>query len=127
MYFVQNYIKDNGIRVLKTYMEKTRWVALERNSRMNIVLSDNMDEVQEREVLSHEVWHIIDWTVDTHICFLWEKRANKIWRSVMIPYDKLKSAIEEIWECDLTILAKVFWCSYEFMERRMHDLFPNTI
>lgn len=127
MYAVQNYIRENRIRVHSIYFEKLEGVTMQRGDKVHICVSDQLDDIRRIEVLAHEIGHIEDGTVDSFITALGERRAERIGRSILIPYEQMREIIEDLGECDLSILSRMFGVSYETMERRFYDLFPQHV
>lgn len=83
-----------------------------------------MSEIQKRETIAHEMWHLLDWTEDiVHIRYA-EWSAEKKGRELLIPYEKLIKAIEENdGICDSYMMAIQFWVSPEMMQERIKDIF----
>lgn len=85
--------------------------------------------IQEREVLSHEIGHIITDTADNIYISKWdEQRADVAWREFLINAEEVISLIEENeWVADAQLFASYFGVSVETMEKRIREIFNLSI
>ena len=84
-----------------------------------------LDFIKEREILAHEIWHILTDTADNiHVSKYDEQLADISGREFLINTDDLVSLIEENeWVADASILASHFWVSVETMQKRICEIF----
>lgn len=84
-----------------------------------------LDFIKEREVLAHEIGHILTDTADNiHISKYDEQEADASGRDFLINRDDLISLMEENeWIADACYLASHFWVSVETMQKRICELF----
>ena len=80
---------------------------------------------EEREVLSHEIGHILTDTTDNiHISKWDEQEADQAGREFLIQKEDLVSIIEENeWIADACYLASHFGVSEDFMKKRICEVF----
>lgn len=84
-----------------------------------------MDFIREREVLSHEIGHILtDTTNNIHISKWDEQEADQAGREFLIQKEDLVTLIEENeWIADAPLLASHFGVSVETMQKRICEVF----
>lgn len=119
------YALANDIRIKKYDFEEFSGICGRFGGKSLIGIKSWYDEITEREVLSHELWHFIDGTEDSvHFSKFDEQRADRCGREFLIPYDELISAMEdEEWVCDANTLACKFWVSTDTMMKRIREVF----
>ncbi len=90
-----------------------------------IGLKKGLDFIKEREVLAHEIGHILTNTTNNiHISKYDEQEADVAGRDFLINATELISLIEDNeWIADASILASYFGVSLETMQKRICEIF----
>lgn len=116
---------DKWVRVNHYNFSEVDGICTSLGDNKYIWIRSGMDEIEDREILAHELAHLDDWT-ENIVHIIAEKRAEKGKRELLIPYENLCSAIDEHGEHGIWFLAALFGVKYETMERRMQEVFSAT-
>lgn len=119
------FCSENGIILNRYNFSAIDWICSKMGENFYIGLKKWLDFIKEREVLAHEIGHILTDTADNiHISKYDEQEADASGRDFLINRDDLISLIEENeWIADACYLASHFWVSVETMQKRICELF----
>lgn len=119
------FCSENGIILNKYNFSTIDWICSKMGENFYIGLKKGLDFVREREVLAHEIGHILTDTADNiHVSKYDEQLADISGREFLINADDLVSLIEENeWVVDASILASHFWVSIETTQKRICEIF----
>lgn len=120
-----SYCSENGIILNRYNFSAIDGICSKMGENFYIGLKKWLDFIKEREVLAHEIWHILTDTADNiHVSKYDEQLADISGREFLINADDLVSLIEENeWVADASILASHFWVSVETMQTRICEVF----
>lgn len=120
-----SYCSENGIILNRYNFSAIDWICSKMGENFYIGLKKWLDFIKEREILAHEIWHILTDTADNiHVSKYDEQLADISGREFLINTDDLVSLIEENeWVADASILASHFWVSVETMQKRICEIF----
>lgn len=119
------FCSENGIILNRYNFSAIDWICSKMGENFYIGLKKWLDFIKEREILAHEIWHILTDTADNiHVSKYDEQLADISGREFLINADDLVSLIEENeWVADASILASHFWVSVETMQKRICEVF----
>ena len=119
------FCSENGIILNRYNFSAIDGICSKMGENFYIGLKKGLDFVREREVLSHEIGHILTDTADNiHISKYDEQEADASGRDFLINRDDLISLIEENeWIADACYLASHFGVSEDFMRKRIAEVY----
>lgn len=118
------YIRENCIEFSREKFRDIDGISVAIGTEKYIWVKEWLTEIQEREILAHEIWHFETDTVSyIHAGKYYENLAEKKWSELLIPADEVFRAIEENeGVCDVSFLAPLFWVSFDYMKKRILSL-----
>ena len=120
-----NFCTENGIILSRYNFSTISWICSKMGENFYIGLKKWLSLREEREVLSHEIGHILtDTTNNIHISKWDEQEADKAGREFLIQKEDLVNLIEENeWIADAYYLASHFGVSEDFMRKRIAEVY----
>lgn len=120
-----SYAQNNGIEVKYYDFEEFSWICGKFWEKSLIGIKKWYDEITEREILAHELWHFLSWTENNiHFSKYDEQAADVCAREFLIPKTELISLIEDNEGiADACLLAAHFGVSIETMQKRICEVF----
>lgn len=117
-------VRNKGIRIKRYTFLEVSGICVRTSKNRYIGVKTGMNEIDERETIAHELAHFEDGSEDT-VHIIAERRADKIAREFLIPYSKLREAIDDYGDHGIPFLATLFGVKYETMEKRIWEVFNS--
>ena len=120
-----SYCSENWIVLSRYNFSTIDGICSKMGANFYIGIKKWMDLIREREVLSHEIGHILTDTTDNiHISKWDEQEADQAGREFLIQKEDLMNLIEENeWIADAYYLASHFGVSEDFMRKRIAEVY----
>jgi len=117
------YIKEHGIKFSREEFLEIHGISIQLWEERFIGVKKWLQKNHEREILAHEIGHFETETVTVYSCQYYENLAERVWSELLIPTEAILEAIEDNEGiCDISILAPVFWVTFDYMLKRIQYL-----